>query len=276
MPLPLISKPVNWNPETGCHTADFLYRTERLQDVNHHRLKNHSSTAAGPCRRSRHLNSQPGPLENALRWGNCQLADPFHFFREHSLYLFCRILGALHNQLVMHLHNERCLQVFPLQSLGAFLSTVGGPAAAGLMEETLAKGAEKILLFGACGVLDKSLAAGHLILPTAAYRDEGTSYHYLPPSDYVAMYGHPMLPRPDYPPHRGTDKPAHSGTAVCGGFVGGYAGRYGGGLCQCAGGFGRREHQQRGRVSPEPPPGSGFQEAQRIVNPPLSQRLHGR
>ena len=73
------------------------------------------------------------------------------------------------------------------QSLGAFLSTVGGPAAAGLMEETLAKGAEKILLFGACGVLDKSLAAGHLILPTAAYRDEGTSYHDLPPSDYVEI-----------------------------------------------------------------------------------------
>ncbi len=77
--------------------------------------------------------------------------------------------------------------LFQGRSLGIFLSTVGGPAAAGLMEEVLAKGAKKILLFGACGVLDKALTAGHLILPTAAYRDEGTSYHYLPLSDYVEI-----------------------------------------------------------------------------------------
>ena len=38
---------------------------------------------------------------------------------------------------------------------------------------------------GSCGVLDASLAAGRFIIPTAAYRDEGTSYHYMPVSDYV-------------------------------------------------------------------------------------------
>ena len=35
--------------------------------------------------------------------------------------------------------------------------------------------------------MNKEIAAGHLILPTAAYRDEGTSYHYLPASDYVEV-----------------------------------------------------------------------------------------
>lgn len=69
--------------------------------------------------------------------------------------------------------------------LSTYMTTVGAPATVGLMEEVLAKGAKKVLLFGACGVLDRQLAAGHLIIPTAAYRDEGTSYHYLPPSDYV-------------------------------------------------------------------------------------------
>lgn len=71
------------------------------------------------------------------------------------------------------------------RTLGLFLSTLGGPAAAGLLEEVWVKGAEKVLLFGACGVLEEGLAAGRLIVPTAAYRDEGTSFHYLPGSDYV-------------------------------------------------------------------------------------------
>ena len=34
-------------------------------------------------------------------------------------------------------------------------------------------------------MLDSALVAGHFILPTAAYRDEGVSYHYLPVGDYV-------------------------------------------------------------------------------------------
>ena len=54
-----------------------------------------------------------------------------------------------------------------------------------LMDEMLALGAKRVLLYGSCGVLDASLTAGRLILPTAACRDEGTSYHYLPPADYV-------------------------------------------------------------------------------------------
>lgn len=46
-------------------------------------------------------------------------------------------------------------------------------------------GAKKVLIYGSCGVLDSELAAGHFILPTQAYRDEGVSYHYLPVGDYV-------------------------------------------------------------------------------------------
>ena len=69
--------------------------------------------------------------------------------------------------------------------LGMYLTMLGGPASAGLMEEAAAMGGEKFLFFGSAGVLDRQLAAGRLIIPTAAYRDEGTSYHYLPPGDYV-------------------------------------------------------------------------------------------
>ena len=66
-------------------------------------------------------------------------------------------------------------------------STLGGPAAAGLLEEMISKGCEKFVFFGSCGVLDHVLAAKSLIVPTAAYRDEGTSYHYAPPGKYMEI-----------------------------------------------------------------------------------------
>ncbi len=76
--------------------------------------------------------------------------------------------------------------------LGCYPTQLGGPASVCLMEDLIAKGAKKFLFFGSCGALDENLAAGHLIIPSEAYRDEGTSYHYLPPSDYVEI---PTAPR---------------------------------------------------------------------------------
>ena len=48
-------------------------------------------------------------------------------------------------------------------------------------------GAENIFVCGECGVLDGAIEDARLIIPTAAVRDEGTSYHYLPPSDEIEM-----------------------------------------------------------------------------------------
>lgn len=48
-------------------------------------------------------------------------------------------------------------------------------------------GVEKIVLFGSCGVLNHEIADGHIIVPTSAVRDEGTSYHYLPVSEEVEL-----------------------------------------------------------------------------------------
>ncbi|MGM9661916.1 MAG: nucleoside phosphorylase [Oscillospiraceae bacterium] len=79
------------------------------------------------------------------------------------------------------------------RDLGIFHTLLGGAGTACLMEQLLARGAKKILLYGNCGVLDRAITAGHLILPTAAYRDEGVSYHYLPLSDYVDIPTHKCL-----------------------------------------------------------------------------------
>ena len=63
---------------------------------------------------------------------------------------------------------------------------VGAPLAAGLLEEVIALGCRKLIACGGAGVLDREIATGHLVVPTSAVRDEGTSYHYLPPGREVA------------------------------------------------------------------------------------------
>jgi uridine phosphorylase len=63
---------------------------------------------------------------------------------------------------------------------------VGAPMAAALLEPLIALGCRKFVACGGAGVLDKTVAAGHIIVPTSAVRDEGTSYHYLPPGREVS------------------------------------------------------------------------------------------
>lgn len=62
---------------------------------------------------------------------------------------------------------------------------VGAPGAAGQLEELIAMGCGKFIICGGAGVLQKDIAVGHLVVPDAALRDEGTSYHYLPPAREV-------------------------------------------------------------------------------------------
>ncbi len=73
------------------------------------------------------------------------------------------------------------------KTLGFYHSPVGGAASAAMLEEVIAKGGKKVLFFGSCGSLDNTITAGKLIVPVAAYRDEGTSYHYAPAGDYIGI-----------------------------------------------------------------------------------------
>ncbi len=70
--------------------------------------------------------------------------------------------------------------------LAVFHPGVGASLAAGLLEEVIAMGCRKFIACGGAGVLDREIAVGHIIVPSAAVRDEGTSYHYLPPSREVS------------------------------------------------------------------------------------------
>ena len=59
---------------------------------------------------------------------------------------------------------------------------LGAPLAAALMEDLIALGCRHFVACGGAGVLRGDIAVGHLVVPTAAVREEGTSYHYFPPS----------------------------------------------------------------------------------------------
>lgn len=89
---------------------------------------------------------------------------------------------------------SQCFPVYKVRyrdvELALYMSGVGAPQCVGEQEEIYAMGVDTLVLFGTCGVLDASIADCAVILPTSALRDEGTSYHYAPPSEEIAVNVH--------------------------------------------------------------------------------------
>ena len=68
-----------------------------------------------------------------------------------------------------------------------YKARLGASACVGCFEDVIAFGAKRLILLGNCGVLDQRIKDCGIIIPTAAIRDEGTSYHYAPPSDLIEV-----------------------------------------------------------------------------------------
>ena len=69
-----------------------------------------------------------------------------------------------------------------------YMSPIGAASAATAMAEAAFRClAKKFVFFGSCGVLRDDLCFGKVIVPSESYRDEGISYHYAPPSDYIEI-----------------------------------------------------------------------------------------
>lgn len=74
------------------------------------------------------------------------------------------------------------------KSFAFYKTYVGAPACVGTVEDTLSEiRTDKYIVFGGAGCLNKEIAHGKVMVPTKAYRDEGTSYHYAPASDYITI-----------------------------------------------------------------------------------------
>ncbi len=72
--------------------------------------------------------------------------------------------------------------------LAFFHPGIGAALAASLLEEVIALGCRKFIACGGCGALRDDIALGHLIVVSSAVRDEGVSYHYLPPGREVQAH----------------------------------------------------------------------------------------
>ncbi len=58
-------------------------------------------------------------------------------------------------------------------------SGIGAPSAVTLVEELIHLGIKRIVSIGTAGCLCSDLAPGQIVVCTGAYRDEGTSWHYM-------------------------------------------------------------------------------------------------
>ena len=74
------------------------------------------------------------------------------------------------------------------ETLAFYLSDIGSALASGTCCEVhWLTGAEKFIMFGSCGSLDRDRTRGRFIIPTECYRGDGCSYYYAPPSDYLPV-----------------------------------------------------------------------------------------
>lgn len=73
------------------------------------------------------------------------------------------------------------------KDIAVLSSAIGAPFAAANLEIAIALGCKYFLVIGTCGVLDSEIERNQIIIPNAAIRDEGTSYHYSPPSRKVEV-----------------------------------------------------------------------------------------
>ena len=115
------------------------------------------------------------------------------FFRE----VIEKVCGDGKGQIVTYLGSE--LGKFPVyrleviapdtresQPIAVAHPGVGAPFSGAVLEELIAYGCKIFVACGGAGVLNRGITVGHIVVPEQAVRDEGTSYHYLPPAREVS------------------------------------------------------------------------------------------
>ena len=109
-----------------------------------------------------------------------------------SEYLLNDIVEKFECEKVGHISCANCKR--PVYSMNykkikitLFLAGISGPWISADIEELNANGVDTFIIFGNCGVLDKNIEDCSIIIPNMAFRDEGTSYHYLPDSESIEL-----------------------------------------------------------------------------------------
>ena len=100
----------------------------------------------------------------------------------------CEVIGTF-----VSVTKEFCVYKTKINSIDiAFVQApLGGAGAVQIMEQLIAGGVKEIIAAGCCGALVED-TEGSFFIPTAALRQEGTSYHYLPPSREIELDSVPI------------------------------------------------------------------------------------
>jgi len=116
-----------------------------------------------------------------------RVIQPINISEYCVLCFFQEVIGQIcrEEHCIHHLSSEIGRNpVYEIEAHGRRLAVVhpgvGAPLAAGFLEELIALGCRKFIACGGSGVLSPEITVGHVVIPTSAVRDEGTSYHYLP------------------------------------------------------------------------------------------------
>jgi uridine phosphorylase len=134
------------------------------------------------------------PIRKAIIEPKEQVSAIDHIPKHCVITFFREVLEKLHEQgkakiITTHRWADADRHIYEIeyhgQRFAAINPGVGAALACGILEEVIARGCHKFIACGGCGVLDREINVGGLIVPTAAIRDEGTSYHYLPPGREV-------------------------------------------------------------------------------------------
>ncbi len=208
---------IAWQPKNALHTlpmweGDYIFLDLLRRDVPFFSLKlvyvNDKLTEAI-------LNGQPLPSAEAFPPSLPQQDLPLLEFDPST----AAVLNPDHEKLGLQLP-ERCVFAFlgdviddyarqhDVKQVGTFVSMtrdfpiyvteyngkpiclcrapVGASPATQLMDWLIAYGVKKIVSTGSCGTLEP-LPEGAFLIPTRALRDEGTSYHYAPPSRFIDL-----------------------------------------------------------------------------------------
>ena len=96
-------------------------------------------------------------------------------------------LEKIHEVYNPHVPMEVFKMGYDGNSLAVAHPGIGAPSAGAHLEEMIALGCRKFIVCGSAGTLKTELSRGVVIIPSSALRDEGTSYHYCPPSRTVVM-----------------------------------------------------------------------------------------
>lgn len=72
--------------------------------------------------------------------------------------------------------------------IAGYLSHIGSAMASGdVIDVNWLTGANKFIMFGSAGSLDSNATDWKFVIPTESYREEGLSYNYVEPSDYIEI-----------------------------------------------------------------------------------------